>query len=137
VRGVVKVSKLVENEPFRETYWTEAVEMTVNTADGKKLFQSFHVVAVPEGGFEEFQRLRKTDEGILDVRARTPSITRLDTPTGSYHFWIKDRGNVSSSFPMISVIKRFSAFLRCSTRVDLTMFNVFASCSESTLRGTS
>jgi hypothetical protein len=59
VRGVVKVSKLVENERFRETYWTESVEMSVDTVDGRRLFQSFHVMAVPEGRFAEFERLRK------------------------------------------------------------------------------
>jgi len=59
VRGVVRVSKPVENEPFRETYWTETVEIIVNAVDGERLFQSFHVMAVPESRFEEFQRLRK------------------------------------------------------------------------------
>jgi len=59
VRGIVKVSKLVENEPFKETYWTESVEISVDTVDGRRLFQSFHVMAVPEGRFVEFERLRK------------------------------------------------------------------------------
>jgi hypothetical protein len=59
VRGVAKVSKLVENDPFRETYWTETVEISVNAVNGRNLFQSFHIVAVPEGQLEEFKRLRK------------------------------------------------------------------------------
>jgi hypothetical protein len=59
VRGVVKVSKLVENDPFRETYWIESAEISVDTVDDGRLFQSFHVMAVPEGWFGEFERLRK------------------------------------------------------------------------------
>jgi hypothetical protein len=59
VRGVVKVSKLVENDSSTETYWTETVEISVNAADGRNLFQSFHIMAVPEGRFVEFRRIRK------------------------------------------------------------------------------
>jgi len=59
VRGVVKVAELVENERLRETYWTEMVEIFVSTVDGRKLFESFHTIAVPVGRFEEFERLRK------------------------------------------------------------------------------
>jgi hypothetical protein len=59
VKGVVKVSKLAENGAFRETYWTETIEISVNTVDGRRLFESFHIMAVPEGRFEEFERLRK------------------------------------------------------------------------------
>jgi hypothetical protein len=65
VRGVVKVSKIVENDPFRETYWTESVEIFVDTVDGRRLFQSFHVMAVPEGRFEVLERLRKQMTGSL------------------------------------------------------------------------
>ena len=59
VRGVVKVSVQVENDPFRERYWIETVDISAHREDGKRLFQSFHMVAVPEGQFERFVRLRK------------------------------------------------------------------------------
>ena len=49
VRGVVKVSVQVENDPFRERYWIETVDISAHREDGKRLFQSFHMVAVPEG----------------------------------------------------------------------------------------
>ena len=59
VRGVVKVSAQVENDPLRETYWTETADISAHSEEGKKLFHSFHMVAVPEGQFERFVRLRK------------------------------------------------------------------------------
>jgi hypothetical protein len=59
VRGVVKVSKLDENDPYHETYWTEEVEISVNASNGRNLLQSFYILAVPEGRFEEFKRLRR------------------------------------------------------------------------------
>jgi hypothetical protein len=59
VRGIVKVSKLVENGPVREEYWTETVDISAHTEDGRRLFQSFYVIAVPERQLEGFERLRK------------------------------------------------------------------------------
>ena len=59
MRGVVKVSAQVENDPLRETYWTETADISAHSEEGKKLFHSFHMVAVPEGQFERFVRLRK------------------------------------------------------------------------------
>jgi hypothetical protein len=59
VRGVVKVSKLSENVPFKQTYWTETVEISVNTVDGRRLLESFHIMAVPQGRVGDFKRLRK------------------------------------------------------------------------------
>jgi hypothetical protein len=58
-RGIVKVSKLVENGPVRQEYWTETVDISVHGEDGRRLFQSFYIIAVPEGQMEGFERLRK------------------------------------------------------------------------------
>ena len=59
VRGIVKVSKQVEDDPLRETYLTETVDISAQARDGRKLFQSFHVIAVPEDQFEVFERLQR------------------------------------------------------------------------------
>jgi len=59
IRGIVKVSKLEENDSFREKYWTETIDISAQNEDGRKFFQSFHMIAVPEGQSEDFKRLRK------------------------------------------------------------------------------
>ncbi len=141
VRSVVKVSAQVENDPLRETYWTETVDISAHSEEGKKLFQSFHIVAVPEGQFERFARLRKQmRESLMSQFEESFGRTVQSDASGRENQLICGSGiggNASSFFPMISVIKRFSAFLKCSTRVDLTIFNIWASSSESIFRGTS
>ena len=59
VTGIVKVSRQEEKDLPRQMYWTEVVDVSAQTRDGVKLFESFHVMAVPEGQFEKFDTMRK------------------------------------------------------------------------------
>ena len=59
VTGIVKVSRAEEKDLPRQTYWTETVDVSAQTRDGAKLFESFHVLAVPEGQFETFENMRR------------------------------------------------------------------------------
>ena len=60
VTGIVKVSRAEEKDaPRGQTYWTETVDVSAQTEDGVKLFESFHVLAVPEGQFETFENMRR------------------------------------------------------------------------------
>lgn len=59
VNAIVKLAKREESGRFREAYWTETVNISARSDDGRKLFQSFHIIAVPEGKSEDFKRLRK------------------------------------------------------------------------------
>jgi hypothetical protein len=79
ITGIVKLSKIEENDPLRETYWTETFDMSAHNAEGKKLFESFHVLAIPEDRWETFQKMRKQvrqslvsdlEEIVQDLRQR-------------------------------------------------------------------
>lgn len=59
VTGIVKVSRQEEKDLSRQMYWTEIVDVSAQTKDGAKLFESFHVMTVPEGQFEKFETMRK------------------------------------------------------------------------------
>jgi hypothetical protein len=74
VKGVVKMSRVHEYGLYDETYWTETVDMSAKGPDGKNLFRSFHVLAVPEGELEGLQRARK--------RFRESLIARLEEAVG-------------------------------------------------------
>jgi hypothetical protein len=65
VRGIVKVSKSNESDPFTERYWTETLDISAKSNDGKQLFEAFHIIAVPEGQVESFDRLRKRMKELL------------------------------------------------------------------------
>lgn len=59
VTGIVKVLKQEEDYPFTETYWTETVDISARTEDGRKMFEFFHILTVPEGELGVFERLRR------------------------------------------------------------------------------
>jgi hypothetical protein len=76
VRGIVKVSKGNESDPFTERYWTETLDVSAKSKDGKQLFNAFHIIAVPEGQLESFERLRRQMRESL-VSELQESIQRL------------------------------------------------------------
>jgi hypothetical protein len=69
VEGVVKMSR-VEAYGDHEGYWTETVDVSARGPDGRNLFHSFHVLAVPEGEVEGLRRARR--------RFRESLIARLE-----------------------------------------------------------
>ena len=56
--GVVGLSRAHPGDPFSETYWTEKFEVSAYGKDGRRLFEAFHILAVPESQLTDFERLR-------------------------------------------------------------------------------
>ena len=57
--GIVKVSRQREDGPLNEIYLTATVDLFARTEEGRKIFESFHMIAVPSGGFETYLALRR------------------------------------------------------------------------------
>jgi hypothetical protein len=56
---VVRVLKQMEDETTNDTYTTATVDITVLTKAGRKVFEAFHMLSVPDKGFESYVALRR------------------------------------------------------------------------------
>ncbi len=56
--AVVRVLKREEGEIIKNTYTTAAVDITAWTKTGQKIFESFHMISVPDKRFYSYLALR-------------------------------------------------------------------------------
>lgn len=65
VTCIVKVARSAVKDRSGESYWTEILNISAHSGNGAKVFEAFHILAVPESQFDVFEKLRRQLRGSL------------------------------------------------------------------------